>query len=537
MSSAAEKARLRRLAEEQEREAAAERARQKAKELEDRLHLKAHGTAASTTVSKESPATSAPPGLANSHPPGPITIVQRPKQNIPPPAPAQASAQTQPKPAVTSPAASLPPKPTADSRVAEKTWRSRPPVEQPEQMPAQVAQPRAPMHGSQDQRAGRPTAESFFDRSAQNASRQAPAMELSPLKEAKPELPVTAEPPAMSPDHNAAVDDPSNRRESNFDDMLARIQAAMAEARVAPTAPLEPSSDAPDFSPPQPAAQPQAQVEQPVPRLPVVVESSITQPQIPKSPPPAWRTYAVRVPKGTAPRPLASEAQAQAATRGSASAPTGWMLSFVPPIEGLSPFTLSRPELLLPQRVTPRFARVNDLGPMVSISPRKLEPFAKAPKKKTPRETTHQADNIQPATTADILLPAAGPVNGGASAKLRSQMSSSQPVDQRWTEKEVAVTQGEPPLSAANAQPTSQPEIPAPSVQPVERVRPAESKPLVRFDESTELKRDLKVELEADSLLDEVNKMSLETVGEATDERRDGADGTGHGVEVSPYDG
>jgi hypothetical protein len=174
---------------------------------------------------------------------------------------------------------------------------------------------------------------------------------------------------------------------------------------------------------------------------------------------------------------------------------------------------------------------------MVSISPRKLEPFAKAPKKKTPRETTHQADNIQPATTADILLPAAGPVNGGASAKLRSQMSSSQPVDQRWTEKEVAVTQGEPPLSAANAQPTSQPEIPAPSVQPVERVRPAESKPLVRFDESTELKRDLKVELEADSLLDEVNKMSLETVGEATDERRDGADGTGHGVEVSPYDG
>jgi hypothetical protein len=60
---------------------------------------------------------------------------------------------------------------------------------------------------------------------------------------------------------------------------------------------------------------------------------------------------------------------------------------------------------------------------------------------------------------------------------------------------------------------------------------------LVRFDESTELKRDLKVELEADSLLDEVNKMSLETVGEATDERRDGADGTGHGVEVSPYDG
>ena len=114
MHSAAEKARLRRLAEEAERSATADRARRKAKELEERLGLSPATEAKFNEVSPD-----APPGLTSQSQRSAVKLAIRLKQTAIIPQPT-----TSPLLAVPS-TAGLPPRPAGDAKVGESSWRTR----------------------------------------------------------------------------------------------------------------------------------------------------------------------------------------------------------------------------------------------------------------------------------------------------------------------------------------------------------------------------------------------------------------------------
>lgn len=115
-----------------------------------------------------------------------------------------------------------------------------------------------------------------------------------------------------------------------FDDTLARIQAAMAAARMpavsVPTpAPADPSSEVDD-----------ATVKSPVkptpPKSAIPEYFEVTQIDPPRSPPPAWRSYTVRIPKGThRSAPISNDPPSTSLNR----EPKGWSQSFEPALESL----------------------------------------------------------------------------------------------------------------------------------------------------------------------------------------------------------
>lgn len=393
MHTAAEKARLRRLAEEQERDAAAERARQKAKELEERFGKK---------ETKVDPPKGPSPGF---------TLAQRvPVEQVNPQV--------------------LPPKP---NEAKEGSWRRSKDPQVDTLEPVQ-------------------------------------AVELA----TEPEV---EEPPA-----------PQKRGDHNFDNMLARIQAAIGAARALP------STD--DMDEPVEQSEP----VEPVPiKTPVSVEYfNVSQLDIPKSPPPAWRTYSVKLPRTTAKRPPIPIARAKAFDSHQSNAPKHWIMAFEPPLQHLSQITFSRADLLLPQPVHRRFAKFADSGPIVSISPRRLVPFQKKIKKKTYDEA--KPDVERPTVSIESLLEDAKPASI---------------VTDRWVDPEPE-TRKKSPVKTSLAAKAEKEGLFAQGVgiNIPERARAlSDAKPGVRFMVSSEL--------EGDSLLDEVNKISLETVGEGFDEAKD----------------
>ncbi|WWD21025.1 hypothetical protein CI109_105506 [Kwoniella shandongensis] len=516
MHTAAEKARLRRLAEEAEREAAAERARQKAKELEERLKLKASSSGQKDDQSQVLP------GPAN--PPVQITLATRPK------AP---SAAEQPRAQPSTVPSGLPTRPDPQdrtgpvpSRDGESSWRSRlqstTEAAIPESKSASNITPTTILSPpTANGRTSRPTAESFFE-SQPSATPQVnlPGQEAVPPK-----------------------------KEANFDSMLARIQAAMAQARAVPAAAVlaEENDPSPEAEPKEPIASssrtPQAQsaaapiasppVSQPAaPIVPVVQEHfHVTYPEAPRSPPPAWRTYTVKLPKSHLARPSIPRARLNAAEASRTAPPKGWIMSFEPPLDLLNPVSLSRADLLLPQPVLRRYQRSE---PIVSISPRELEPYEKKGKKKaTQVEVARPAEIAEPVTPAESLLPGAPVVSGFKSQQLRDQraradQAAAAPKPSAANELEPSPTVIEAPprkikspvktSAAAKAERDGQFMTNGVNIGVPERGRMALSeKPGVRFMVSSEL--------EGDSLLEEVNKMSLETMGEGYEKEQERVEG------------
>ncbi|ORY29151.1 hypothetical protein BCR39DRAFT_588449 [Naematelia encephala] len=508
MHTAAEKARLRRLAEEQEREAAAERARQKAKELEARLGLKGTSTSASpaeTTSQPAAAATRSPPGVTQSAPQPTFTIAQRPK----------------PPPSAELPAA-LPSRQPPDARPSESSWRSKTAQSEPtgsaKHTPVEATAASAPQHP----RSARPAAESFFE---------APAGAVSPTAKLPPAPPSPAKVDVAPSQFVIPV-----KPESTFDSMLARIQAAMKENRATPppSAPGEPIKTTTEesgnpttqsTSTPDATAESSAGPSRPSTKSSLAAPSmaeffDVTQIEIPRSPPPVWRTYAVKFPKDVSTaKPAIPDSQLRKSER-STKLSRAWIMTFEPPIDGLDPKTLSRADFLLPQPVVKRFSRA-DTSPVVSISPRKLEPFERKPKKKLIYDGPSEV--APPSVSAESLLPSSSNT-ASASATLMAQRTITS--SGRW--------KGVDPLPASSSGQsisTGPTEVQRKSKSPVkaspaaraekdglfssdgvlgatERGRLADTKPGVRFMVSSELEGDV-ARFEGDILLDEVNKMSL----------------------------
>ena len=390
------------------------------------------------------------------------------------------------------------------------------------------------------------------------------------------------------------------KREQTFDNMLARIQAAMKEARTTPTAIEEIEAIVAEVVPPSEVAPAAKALQQfappPAPQI-ILPESNITQTDLPKSPPPAWRTYTVRIPKSDQPtRPALPLPRIRAFENYRTVNPKGWLMSFDPPIEGLSSTNLSRSEHFLPAVKTKRFGKTIDASPMVSISPRTLEPFVKKDKKKSDAEKESSQQGPASVTVAsggasvaEALLGGETVVSAPGEALRRSQatqeaqsayppqpskLQNSPPVASRafprataTSAKVSAAPTTQAPVSGvqsnrwssdkldAIAQPIPKPPAMVQSLEaarkpksPVKQSLAAKAEKDGLFagdavgirnpDQRERALSDAKPgqggvrfmvssELEGDSLLDEVNKISLEMVGEGVDgrERSEGKSG------------
>ncbi|OCF60288.1 hypothetical protein L486_02968 [Kwoniella mangroviensis CBS 10435] len=497
MHTAAEKAKARRLAEEADREAAAERARRKAKELEERFK--------STTSTHEVKTTQTQPPAEILKEIPRITLAQRPRPTH----------HEKPLP----PNLGLPSRPEVgdrhisgmSGRAAESTWRRGPQssTQAEEASHSAISPPAAHIRSS------RPTAESFFE------------AEMGDV-------------PTVSLSHITGTTPP--KKEAVFDDMLARIQAAMAEARATPSTSADAGPSTQDAPQSPEAVRIQSRpVSHNMPSKPVISNVQeyfdVSYPEPPKSPPPAWRTYTIKLPKPQPARIPIPRARLSAAEDPRTPNPHGWLMSFNPPLNGVNGLPLSRAELLLPKPIPNRFQRS---APVVSISPRHLEPFEKKIKKKPSTIEAARTTSDQPTASAESLLPAPTTLK---SQSLRDQRT--RPDEWRQAESSITVEKPIPPpaeeipkveppprkikspvktSAAAKAEREGRFAFDGVTIGAPEKERMALSdKPGVRFMVSSEL--------EGDSLLDEVNKMSLETLGE--DEKAQ----NGVGVETAKIPG
>ncbi|OCF44925.1 hypothetical protein I317_01204 [Kwoniella heveanensis CBS 569] len=511
MHTAAEKARLRRLAEESEREAAAERARKKARELEERFSKTKVVTGSSEVKAENGPAHQAPPtpAVEPGRPTPQITLASRPK---PAQAPA-ASSHLPPRPEFHDKSPQPPALPP--SRSAESSWRTRM-QSQPESVPeapssaANTSALSPPLDHST--RPARPTAESFFEATPDEATRLSVA---SPHDFGHP------------------------KKEANFDSMLARIQAAMAEARSAPEVEeVEELVGAHPVNQVDSAVSPEQLRIVPL-AFAVQEYFDVTYPEPPKSPPPAWRSYHIRIPKAEPGRPSIPVPRLRAAEAPRLAVPAGFSSTFVAPTgAGIVP-TLTRAEVLLPQPVLRRFQRFSE--PVVSISPRQLEPFEKKPKKKAVAVSVGRSEDVPsaaPSETAALL--AADPLK---SQQLRDQRARADD----WRQAESSTTVAEKPQPPPATVFTSRTAAPEPPVEaPPRKIKsPVKTSAAARAEREGRFATDgvtigapggafadkpgvrfmVSSELEGDSLLDEVNKMSLESVGEGDDKEQDAQSG------------
>ncbi|KLT41462.1 hypothetical protein CC85DRAFT_122356 [Cutaneotrichosporon oleaginosum] len=535
MHTAAEKARLRRLAEEAEREAAAERARQKARELAERFggtppNPKPKPAPASSTVCPIPPSSVAPPP-----PPGLSKPPQPPPGFAKPIQPTQPQITLAPRPKESSPQApltGLPQLPEQKSTAADRasSWRRAGPLtDSPHALPADHIVARRPSHDQgrisdvpRDPRRGVRDLPPHPLREAPPHTSHSISSQGRDNHEEPPRSPIRSKAPPGLERQNAYGDHIASphpsKREANFDTMLARIQAAMAQSRPTPdvkgsddsTSPederdkhsMEGAEDvgarkeAPPLAPVSVAASAQASATGPSsgpapsePRVPAPTRPrkappaplshrpleffDATQAPIPPSPPPAWRVHTVKLPKvppqnkGPIPRARLRAAEVRI------SAPRGWAQTFEPPLELHAPGRILADALLL-QPIGRRFAKQIETGPVVSISPRHFVPFQRKPKQRAaePRMLPGDALSFDKTTrSAPAPAPAPGP----------TEVSAPQPA-RKPSKGRVAV--------------------PGPQAESI--AEDGAKPPAVRFMVSSEL--------DGDSLLDEVNKMSLEHI-------------------------
>jgi hypothetical protein len=508
MHSAAEKARLRRQAEEEERRAAADRAKQKAKELELKFGSK---------TTKPPAESAAPVEKAPIVPVPSYTIAQRPRPQTEASQPETTTAPHAQQPSVTK---ALPSRPSVGdvNRPREDQWRAKPEASRPTHV-APVP-PRVDQQGRADlsrNKHTRATAESFFEK-----TQAASPIDEEPVEGHKtspvlhlPGVPVS-EPPTGH--------DQSGKKDSMINDTLARIKAAMGERTEdgseqnsggskarAPlprqTQPVQPSKTE---APTQPAPTP-------APLAPVSAFFDITEPELPRSPPPAWSTYVVKLPKESKHVPELTPSQRVALSR-KIAAPRGWLMSYNPPLD-LNPYTLSVTDLLLgpPNHHGPkRFGQKQDLVPHVSIPQHTYQPFVKGAKASGSASFARQNEHVPSGTPDD--------------KPTRSTMHPVQPKSRaaladRWRIPEETSLVVPEPVATQNTLDLLDP--PPPKSRSPFKPRP-KSGASAKYDsmaigvDNDSVEPDLKSgarfmvssELEGDSLLDEVNKMSLDSVEE-----------------------
>jgi hypothetical protein len=499
MHTAAEKARLRRQAEEEERRAAADRARQKAKELEAKFGpkpAKPQAESSDTTTAPKPPITSTPS----------YTIAQRPKAQT------ETSQTGPPAHAPTGPS-NLPSRPSVGeaSRPRDDQWRNK-----PEQSKSTHTSQVPPREEHQQRtfparnRPARPNAEAFFEES-QHA--QSPPTVSKNVEESATVAPVVHLPgmPREAPhDHGVKKDEMIN-------DMLARIKAAMGDRPEEATQEESSSQGRPNGRQAKAGqsaktAAPTQAAQAPAPLEPVDTFFDVTEAEVPRSPPPAWRTYTVKLPKEIKDVPELSHSQRLALSR-TIPAPKGWLMSYNPPLD-LNPGTLSVTDLLLP----PYGAKSNmhqkaqpAPTPLVSIPQTSYVPFVKGSKAGSSSYKSRQAENAPNASEDKRNRPAqhAAPSRSGLADRWRIQETPT------TSAPEPAVTQ-----NAVDLLDAPPPKAKAPAKGPAKTNTPRFEGMAIGADDSAEpdLKSGVRFmvssELEGDSLLDEVNKMSLDSVEE-----------------------
>lgn len=526
MHSAAEKARLRREAEEVERKAAAERAKQKAREMEARLGL---SSTPRSTTSTDTPLPPQPPQVQQTPS---YTIAQRPK----PPAEAASTPSTVPSgiaggrslSTAGPPATGRPPMEKTRSR--EDQWRARDTV-QPQSIPAQSAHhdqsaPQPRIIGPRA-RNGRPTAESFFEKEPTPPQLIIETPRLGPSVL----TPTAVEVQALFDD---IPEEAIMKKDYMFDDTLARIKAAMGASkpsasdlassaegqdgrrRLSETLPAKPTVPVARAAPP------------PMQRASTPENFSISQPELPRSPPPAWRTYVVKLPKESKAVPVIPQPQLSALKR-TRNPAQGWLMSFNPPLE-LPQQSFSRTDMLLPppNSIARRSLRSENVAPMVSISQGSLEPVSKKDTRPSPRKPEVGQSPVA-ATGHQQQSRSAGRWRQTDEAALMAP----EPIS---TQADIDLLDAPPPKAKSPVKPVQTSESsdrydavgmgPGPAAKAATSAAAAEPQSGVRFMVSSEL--------EGDSLLDEVNKMSLETVEEAGIKAQ--PLGNAAGIEVSSSD-
>jgi hypothetical protein len=360
---------------------------------------------------------------------------------------------------------------------------------------------------------GRATAESFFERP--KASQPAPPAE-------EEDKPVPVAPvlhlPGMPLAARYTNHDQTIKKDEQIDDMLARIKAAMGDRPEEGA-----STDQPASSNPVPPA---------APLKPVSEFFDVTEPEVPRSPPPAWRTYTVKLPKDCKNVPELSHSQRLALSR-TIPQPQGWLMSYNPPLD-LHHNSLSVPELLLlPSHDTKshHFHKHQRPVPVVNIPQGSYEPFVKGSRSTSSTRHGRPAEQAQPIATqvrSERPTPQAPPSRAGLADRWRIQEPASAIAP------EPSVTQNTIDLLDTPPQPRK---ARSPVKPPTRSGGPSRfDKLAIGTDDSSEI--DLKSgvrfmvssELEGDSLLDEVNKMSLDAV----EETEMGAAANGTSQEVSP---
>lgn len=590
MHTAAEKARLRRLEEEKEREAAKERARMKAKALEEKLKAaqpesqqqqqqqqqqlqltiaRREGVPLRTTsseVDKPSRAESEPSWRARAQPP-------------PPPVPAAASSQETPR---------LPSSSSSSSSFVrgERTEEEK---EEKVMIPLDDAAGLGASSSPSLENAQQPTSSSSAATATATATaQQQPALSsssfdgmLARVKAAMLEMQQTREKEVREKELEKEREKEAVKQVQVEEKVPAKeevekrhvLKASRAEqVKEEKTKPVT-TTTTPKATTPKATSTsqtPNQTSQPPSSKLPTVSAPAaeyeppqffdITYPQPPRSPPPAWRTYNIRLPKPSSlPRPRCFDLPAISSTQQTkwekgVAAPKGWARTFEPPLEDEETIedVLDRAKMLLPQsRVVTKVGEI-----VVSISPRVLERVKerrtgvdgeikegreKRRAEKVGRSVVEEegegeeevrtgvekAAVLLESSTKPVQAPAPVPPTTTSST---TQQQQQPPPRRKSPVKSAAQAEKDPStfilqgvgLAIAPPPHISLSSLPASSVSGSTSrdgkdgsfsLLSEDGKPGVRFMVSSEL--------EGDSLLEEVNKMSLESVEEAKGEKND----------------
>lgn len=593
MHTAAEKARLRRLEEEKEREAAKERARMKAKALEEKLKAaqpesqqqqqqqqqqlqltiaRREGVPLRTTsseVDKPSRAESEPSWRARAQPP-------------PPPVPAAASSQETPR---------LPSSSSSSSSFVrgERTEEEK---EEKVMIPLDDAAGLGASSSPSLENAQQPTSSSSAATATATATaQQQPALSsssfdgmLARVKAAMLEMQQTREKEVREKELEKEREKEAVKQVQVEEKVPAKeevekrhvLKASRAEqVKEEKTKPVT-TTTTPKATTPKATSTsqtPNQTSQPPSSKLPTVSAPAaeyeppqffdITYPQPPRSPPPAWRTYNIRLPKPSSlPRPRCFDLPAISSTQQTkwekgVAAPKGWARTFEPPLEDEETIedVLDRAKMLLPQsRVVTKVGEI-----VVSISPTVLERVKerrtgvdgeikegreKRRAEKVGRSVVEEegegeeevrtgvekAAVLLESSTKPVQAPAPVPPTTTSST---TQQQQQPPPRRKSPVKSAAQAEKDPStfilqgvgLAIAPPPHISLSSLPASSVSGSTSrdgkdgsfsLLSDDGKPGVRFMVSSEL--------EGDSLLEEVNKMSLESVEEAKGEKNDDKD-------------
>lgn len=570
MHTAAERARLRRLAEEAEREAKAERARQKAKEIEDKMAAAAAAKAAAAAPPPPAPVPVSSPQSAKQDLPvakPPTQILSRkPSQGTLAPSAVKPSSSPQSlvktlEPTVKLPAshsasvppptsANLPKRPLGRQSASQPVFpganvvfenglwqgkregadKSEGDAEAVEVLdfsdlsklaPSSAGLQSGPAPLQQQQQQQQPPAVVLPPRSARDEWRRSVKPDAAQQRELPPHLAAqaaaSAVPTAPASEQKAVeerspaqlMDAVRSRKESsNFEDTLARLKAVMRKPEA---------SQPPAVRGPIPANSVEA------PRQAKVIGASdppemfdVTQLPPPPLPLPAWNRFVVRLPTASGPSraPLATwrlkvfDAPIRVPNR-------QWPLSWQPACESLNLNTLMREDVFMPRR----WNKGSAAPPRVRLPP---SPGSKASVASSKPDATVSAaqpngNEASAAGSSDATTLMTSPTKGVRQVREFKPRAFD---DASWRRKAAETTFAEEETAGKTA-----PASTASKSNVAELANSALASALANetFDDMATSKQGVRFmvssELEGDSLLDEVNKMSLETVGEGSPDR------------------